>query len=188
MSSRKDNVIIDVNDIEELPDGNKYKFEIKIPTSVGWIDNVHITIEDDGITRDVPMMFIDNKDGYALFETTIDLDTKALYRFYFKYNTNGHEYFVTNKDTKENIEYDEKNKLSVNFNVPDWAKGAIMYHIFVDRFKRGSKFAMEEMDRREIHKSWDEDVVLGDNPRVKHYSNDEQVWNVDFFGGDLKGI
>ena len=42
--------------------------------------------------------------------------------------------FKTNK--KENIQdnsisQDEMYKMSVNFNTPDWAKGKIMYHIFL---------------------------------------------------------
>ncbi len=185
---RKDSVLIDVNSIEEFSNGKKYKFQIKIPTSLGWIEYSKLVIEDNGITKEIPMAFIDNQDGYAIFETELELGTRSLYRYYFKYNIYGTEYYVTDKDTKTEIEYDEKSKLSVNYNVPEWAKGAIMYHIFVDRFRRGSKFAMEPMERRQIHKSWDEDVVLGDNKSVKHYSDKEEVWNVDFFGGDLKGI
>ena len=71
-------------------------------------------------------------------------------------------------------------KLSVNFKVPEWAKGRVMYHIFVDRFNRGSENPMKEMPRRHIHKSWDEPIVV---------EGDEQgIWNNDFYGGDLKGI
>ncbi len=71
-------------------------------------------------------------------------------------------------------------KMSVNFKVPEWAKGRMMYHIFVDRFNRGSNEPMKEMPRRHIHKSWDEPIVV---------EGDEQgIWNNDFYGGDLKGI
>ena len=185
---RKDEIILNETELEKNENGGIYRFQIKIPSSVGWIEYVRMTLEDGGYTKEIPMLFIENRDGYSIFETTMDLETRALYKYYYKYNVHGREYFVTDRKTKSHIEYDEKIKMSVNFNVPDWANGAIMYHIFVDRFRRGSKFAMEPMKRRVIHKSWDEDVVLGDNPDVYHYDSDEEVWNVDFFGGDLKGI
>ena len=64
--------------------------------------------------------------------------------------------------------------------VPDWAQGKIMYQIFVDRFNRGSKEALKEMPIRTIHKSWDEDIIIGPQQRG--------LWCTDYYGGDLKGI
>ena len=188
MTRREDNVILNVEKIRDNQDGGIYRFTISVPYNVGWIDSMNLVIDSLGYPFDYKMQHIKNENGYATFETTINLHTCPLYRYFLKYVVNGQTYYVNYKDTKDNIEYDEKNKLSVNFDTPDWSKGAIMYHIFVDRFKRGSKFTMQPMERRQIHKSWDEDVVLGDNPNVKHYYENEQVWNVDFFGGDLQGI
>ena len=39
-----------------------------------------------------------------------------------------------------------------------------------------------------IHKNWEEDVVLGSNPQVPKYYSSEEVWNVDFYGGNIQGI
>ena len=64
--------------------------------------------------------------------------------------------------------------------VPDWAQGKVMYQIFVDRFNRGSNEPLKELPLRTIHKSWDEDVIVG--PQQKG------LWCTDFYGGDLKGI
>ena len=36
------------------------------------------------------------------------------------------------------------------------------------------------MPRRHIHKSWDEKMQIG--------PDEENIWNNDFYGGDLKGI
>ena len=71
-------------------------------------------------------------------------------------------------------------KMSVNFNTPDWAKGKIMYHIFVDRFNRGSQQPLESMLRRTTYNSFNDELVIG--------PNEEGIWNADFYGGDLKGI
>ena len=188
MTHRKDNVVLNVEKIKNNANGGEYKFTISIPQNVGWIDSMNIVIDSLGYPFDYKMKHISNDNGYATFTINLDLHTCPLYRYYFKYVVNGQTYYVNYKDTKDHIEYDEKNKLSVNFDTPEWSKGAIMCHIFVDRFKRGSKFSMQPMERRQIHQSWDEDVVLGDNPNVKHYYENEEVWNVDFFGGDLQGI
>ena len=71
-------------------------------------------------------------------------------------------------------------KMSVNFNTPDWAKGKIMYHIFVDRFNRGSTEPLKPMPRRTIYNNWEDEMILG--------PNQDGIWNADFYGGDLKGI
>jgi len=80
----------------------------------------------------------------------------------------------------QSITEDEMGKISVNYEVPKWAEGKMMYHIFVDRFFRGSKEDMVEMPRRHIHQSWNEEIML--NP------DEEGIWNNDFYGGDLQGI
>ena len=64
--------------------------------------------------------------------------------------------------------------------VPDWAQGKIMYQIFIDRFNRGSNEELKEMPTRTIHKSWDEDIIIGPQQRG--------LWCTDYYGGDLKGV
>ena len=65
-------------------------------------------------------------------------------------------------------------------NFPEWAKGKIMYHIFVDRFSRDKYRPLVEMPNRTIHKSWNERPVIG--------PNEKGIWNADFYGGNLEGI
>ena len=181
---REDNVHFYFNELEEYSNGKKYRVQLEIPMNVGWIDSTFFVI--DG--KKIPMKFVDNKDGHAIFSVDCFLEQKAVCLYYFEYEVNNKRYFINRRNTKTTIEYDEKNKISVMFDVPEWAKDAVMYHIIVDRFHRGSSEPLEENPRRTIHKDWEEDVVLGSNPNVlKRYPN-EEVWNVDFFGGDLKGI
>ena len=62
---------------------------------------------------------------------------------------------------------------------PDWIQGGIIYHIFVDRFKRGGKLRLRQ------------DAVYRDDwGGTPHYKPNEEglVLNNDFFGGDLYGI
>ena len=70
--------------------------------------------------------------------------------------------------------------MSNDNNFPNWAKGKIMYHIFVDRFSRNYSVKLDDLPNRKIHRYWYEDPTLGPDK--------DGLWNVDFYGGNLKGI
>ena len=172
----------DIKKIKEIEDGSKYKITIKIPFELGWIERMKFVIESSNLRSAFPMKHIKNSDNYAYFETEIDLQTKALYKYYFTFESDNKfiYYKKENNNNLNSISDDEKWQMSVNFEVPDWAKGKIMYHIFPDRFNRGSIDSLKEMPRRTIHKNWYEDMIIGPNK--------EGIWNADFYGGDIKGV
>lgn len=155
---------------EKRSEGCSYEVILHIPTENGWIDDVWMNLY--GI-RSIPLNFLKKEDGIATFKGEFFLDTKALYHFNFSYKVNGDKKVVLDEE-QGNVPY----KLSVNFEVPDWAKGKIMYHIFVDRFNRAD--SKEKMPNRDLHASFDEDPVIGPNK--------DGLWNVDYYGGDLQGI
>ncbi len=72
-------------------------------------------------------------------------------------------------------------KVKPGFSVPDWAKGAVMYQIFVDRFYNGDP---------------SNDVETGEYYYIDRPSRKVENWNElpdksdvgNFHGGDLKGI
>ncbi|MBD5560437.1 MAG: glycoside hydrolase family 13 protein [Clostridia bacterium] len=76
------------------------------------------------------------------------------------------------------------------FHTPDWFKGAVMYQIFPDRFRRGNPEKMQagfdyhiRMGRSfRMHKSWEE------GPEYMPVEGEEFYQPSDFFGGDLAGI
>ena len=77
-----------------------------------------------------------------------------------------------------------------NYQTPDWFKGAVAYHIFVDRFCRGG--GRGGLDRADYHRSmgrtvvlhqdWNEPVMYTPLPGADYYDP------CDFYGGDLLGI
>ncbi len=73
------------------------------------------------------------------------------------------------------------------FRTPDWAKGAVMYQVFPDRYARDAAFDVEKARAlradplRTVHAGWDEEVDhVG--PAGHAYAA------TDFFGGSLAGI
>ena len=168
MNELLEQIKYNIAEINTLKDGNEYEIIIQIPMELGWIENVNIII--DG--KIFPMEYFKSENSMAYFKTNLYLETKAIYHYYFSFKANGNLINYKNKGNDF--------KLSVNFDVPNWAKGAIMYHIFVDRFNRGSNTPMEDMIRRNVHTSWEEDMQIG--------PDENGIWNNDFYGGDLKGV
>ena len=171
-----------ITQISESENERKYKISIKIPFNLGWIERVRFNIKTFDKTNAYPMEHIKNTDGYAFFETTITLKTCAIYHYYFSFEADCRfQYYKKENITGDNSVTDEECwKMSVGFDVPDWAKGAMMYHVFVDRYRRSEELKKEPMPRRKIHKDWNESPVIG--------PNENGDWNVDFHCGDLKGI
>lgn len=167
---------------EEFRDYSKYKIIISVPMSIGWIERMKFITETSDKRVAHQMKHVKNENDFVWFETEIELPTRALYHYYFSFEANQNfiYYKKKNRDKIKSVSKDDMWKMSVNFDVPSWAKGKVMYHIFVDRFNRGSEYPLEPMTNRIIHKSWDDDVIITKDENGR--------WNTDFYGGDLKGI
>ncbi len=159
---------MDVFNNYSLSYDNSNDILIKIPLSVGWIDNLILHFESRSNSFSFPLLHLYNDNKYAYFGRKINLPTNALYHYYISFKICNKEYCS------------DKRKLSVNFDVPDWVQGKIMYQIFVDRFKKGREKDLDIMPNRFIHNSWNEDVIIGPDKNGN--------WNTDYYGGDLKGI
>lgn len=172
----------EIKKVSSTSGGAIYKVSIKIPMSLGWIERVKISVGNSKEKKIFQMRYVRNDDEFSYFETELELATQAIYHYYFSFEANGNFYYHKrfNKTGNQSITKEECWKMSVNFEVPEWAQGAVMYHIFVDRYRRGSKKPLEKMPNRKIHDTWDEGPVLG--------PDENGLWNVDFYGGDLKGI
>ena len=72
-------------------------------------------------------------------------------------------------------------KVIAGFSTPDWAKGAVIYQIYVDRFNNGDP-SNDVVDGEYFY-------VGGPVKRVENWSRYPQPMDVrDFYGGDLQGI
>ena len=70
---------------------------------------------------------------------------------------------------------------SPDFSTPEWAYGSTMYHIFVDRFHKGSR-AVPCRDDAEINDNWESGI-----PQYAPYPG-AHLENNEFFGGTLWGV
>ena len=121
------NVKISLNPIDVSDDGNLYKVTVQIPTKLGWIEDVKFILDFNFPKQESKLNFIKEENGNAIFETEVYLPTRAIYLYYLSCKINGNLIYLKNNYSNLNeINSDECYKISVNFDVPDWAKGAVM--------------------------------------------------------------
>ena len=171
-----------IEKIEEKENSEVFNVSIRISFSLGWIENVKFAVSVYNQKRVYQLNYLKSENDYAIFEVNVEITKTAICYYYFSFYANGiFSYYKKSNITGNNsITKEEYWKLSVGFNVPEWAKGANMYHIFVDRFYKSSKNILLPMPRRTIHENWNEPPILG--------PDENGIWNADFYGGDLIGI
>ena len=171
-----------ITKVGDFENGEIFKICIKIPFSYGWIERVNFSVQNSKQKNLYQMQHIENLNEYAYFEVTVSCETCSIYHYHFSFIANGLFMYYKKQNITGNtsITIEECWKISVGFSVPSWSKGATMYHIFVDRFKKSSGKVIHPILSRTIHTTWDEPPVLGPNEKGQ--------WNVDFYGGDLLGI
>ena len=182
MQGSLENINFNIQELNKTEDGARFKVSIQVPMSMGFIERMKFIVDSTNERRAFQLKHIKNENNMVYFETEIELPTRALYHYYFSFEAN-HNFIYFKKNNKTNnqtITPEEKWQMSVNFDVPEWAKGKIMYHIFVDRFNSSNKNRLIELPNRTIHTSWDEEPLVGPDK--------QGLWNADFYGGDLKGI
>ena len=162
------------------------RLTVKIPVTVK-TSGVQICMqtEDGAPFGEFPMAFLKTEDLYDFWQAQIALETAGLYFYYFRItgHTGAFRLFKYGDDT--NMEAGEQWQLScvpAAFTTPDWAKGAVIYQIFPDRFcKRGDCDLTGKLEPYTVHKNWSEEVDWRPNEMG-------EVLNNDFFGGNFKGI
>ncbi|RTR28805.1 glycoside hydrolase family 13 protein [Robertmurraya yapensis] len=168
-----------------VPTHSTLIFEIEVPRFYGVKEVSLVLINDrDHQYHRLRMGWKGIDNGRDLYELGIELGEAGLNWYYFQLDSLTEVKYVGINEGDSIISehepsswqltvYDEK------FTTPDWIKGGIFYHIFVDRFARIGKTVVKD------------DIVFRDDwgglPTYK--PNEEgEVLNNDFFGGNLKGI
>lgn len=127
------------------------------------------------------MMRYFRKDAYfEYYETSLDFSEKR-YSYYFKAITAEGEVYYNMFGFGDEVPENGNFELTPGFETPEWAKGAVMYQIFVDRFCNGDK-TNDVVDNEYVYigkgvtaiKDWNENPAA-DGTR-------------QFYGGDLQGV
>lgn len=120
-----------------------------------------------------------------VFETNLETGSySGLIWYFFRIECKHGIRYVTRNGISENG--DHSMQITVYnplFAEAQWFSGGIIYQIFPDRFCRTS--LPETPYRKRIHQSWDEPPYFLPDTDPK---TGRELWNNDFYGGNLKGI
>lgn len=180
MKELKD-IVFNLKKIGKTDNSSKYHVEIKVPKSIGLIERMKFIVENDKFRKANQLHHVKEKDGFVIFNGDFDLDFNDTFYYYFSFEID-HKfvyYKKKNNDEPTKVSRDDMWK-NDEYRYPEWAKGKVMYHIFVDRFNRGNKNKPEEMKDRHLYPSFDSPLKAG--------PDEKGIWNNDFYGGDLQGI
>jgi len=159
---------------------------VHIPGTVG-TSAVSLTVqrENGAPFREYPFVLYKQEGLYELWQCTFSLEEAGLYFYYFRITgiTGTFRLFKYGDDT--NMEDGDLWQLSCipgDFTTPDWAKGAVIYQVFPDRFCRAGDCDLTgKLTPYTVHESWDEEVCWQPNEKG-------EVLNNDFYGGNFRGI
>lgn len=122
---------------------------------------------------------------YETWTCSFTLKEPGLYFYYFQITTENESFKLLRQGEDTNMEsgdYWQLSSITREASVPRWAKGAVIYQVFPDRFAKAGKCDLTgKLEPYTVHRRWNEEV---------HWQPTEkgEVLNNDFFGGNFKGI
>ena len=152
------------------------KVRIRFRTKRNNVDMVYLIY--DGKRQQMERVAKSN--GFDYYETSIIMGEEIVrYHFEITYGwvTCYYNYQGVSMNPEERLEFE----IYPDYDTPQWAKGAVMYQIFVDRFCNGDP--TNDVEDREY-------FYIGDmTSRVRDWGKVPAVMGVrEFYGGDLQGI
>ena len=169
-----------------LTPGQECTLHIHVPSTVQACQvECVINHEHGAVAQTVTMEYRKKQGPYDIFGGTFSFAECGLYFYFFRITTRTGGFRLFKVGDETNMEAGDCWQVScipADFTTPDWAKGALIYQIFPDRFAKAGKCDLTgKLEPYIVHKSWDEDV---------HWQPTREglVLNNDFYGGNFKGI
>lgn len=162
--------------------GEKLSLHFPIASWVS-VDKMFVFIRLGDVSTPVEMRFEKSENGFSVYTADYVFDAAGIYYYRFEMrNRDGVWYYGLGENGEsvcgENLPEWQLTVYKSTYKTPDFAKGNIIYHIFVDRFNRADGVKTKRKYR--LHESFSEspEVVSADG---KYYAD-------DFFGGNFNGI
>ena len=141
--------------------------------------------EDGSPAMVVPMEYAMKYGAYDIFKATFAFEKTGLYFYFFRVTQSHNCFRLFKQGNGTNMEAGDLWQVScvpADFQTPDWAKGAIIYQIFPDRFHKSGRCDLTgKLQPYTVHANWNEEVQWRPTPSG-------EVLNNDFYGGNFKGI
>ena len=159
---------------------------IHIPSTVQATKVECIINHEHGVTAQTVTMEYKKKQGpYDIFWGKFSIAECGLFFYFFRITTKTGGFRLFKYGDETNMEAGDCWQVSCvpeDFTTPDWAKGAVIYQIFPDRFAKAGKCDLTgKLEPYSVHRSWNEEVQW-------QPTREGLVLNNDFYGGNFKGI
>ena len=169
-----------------LVPGQVCTLHIHVPAVAGAVGvECRFTKDGSGDSFSVPMNCLHKKGNYYIYEGSFSIRQEGLYFYHFYVHKAQGGFRLFKQGDGTNMESGDLWQLScvpADFTTPEWAKGAVIYQVFPDRFhKEGSCDLTGKLEPYTVHVNWNEEVDWRPAP-------DGQVLNNDFYGGNFQGI
>jgi len=107
--------------------------------------------------------------------------TEEAFRYYFEVRSGKIRCFYNKRGVSRDLQEYYSFAIVPGFKTPDWAKGAVMYQIYTDRFFNGDQ--SNDVEDREYY------YVGAYSSRVRDWHKCPEIDGIrEFYGGDLQGI
>ncbi len=142
-------------------------------------DNVDAVFFISGATKE-QMKLAYSSSRFDYYETELTVHSEAVY-YYFEIQSGKTRCFYNKCGVSRDLQQSLAFCIMPGFKTPDWAKGAVMYQIFTDRFCNGDP-SNDVLDREYLY--------IGEPvSHVKEWSKTPAVTGIwEFYGGDLQGV
>ena len=141
--------------------------------------------EDQSPAQTAVLEFKMKKGAYDIFQGKFSIAECGLYFYFFRVHTKSHCFRLYKAGDGTNMEAGDLWQVScvpADYTTPDWAKGAVMYQVFPDRFHKSGKCDLTgKLEPYTVHSNWYDEVEW-------QPTREGLVLNNDFFGGNFKGI
>lgn len=152
------------------------KVKISFRTQKNNVNSVYLVSGD----KKYKMKVYKTQKGFDYYGTRITMPDQV-FRYYFEIHYGWITCYYNGHGVSTEIHERENFEIYPGYHTPEWAKGAVMYQIFVDRFCNGDK----ENDVETGEYSY----IGAHTERVSDWSKTPAAMGVrEFYGGDLKGI
>ena len=133
----------------------------------------------------VPMEYAKKHGAYEIFRGSFAFENCGLYFYYFRIITRNGSFRLFKYGDDTNMEAGALWQVScipADFETPDWAKGAVIYQLFPDRFHKAGRCDLSgKLEPYTVHADWNEEVSW-------QPTKEGLVLNNDFYGGNFRGI
>ena len=171
--------------------GETIEFTVAVPRALGASAVVLRICKDRERDRDLPLSFVEMREGVDFYELTLDTEQmceeEGLFFYEFLFLRGWHTLFT---DTRNQVDFElcehsaRRFALLIHaadYQTPEWFHGKTMYHVFVDRFFRGAG-EVSERDDVILNEDWENGI-----PQYAKKNGDALANNM-FFGGNLWGV